>query len=338
MAKKIRYDLNLLEKIVNKFKVELTEDYKDTKINRDTIIKGKCVSNDCKNIFSKGLRILNDNAGPYCATCSKKIGHEKLKNTCLENYGVDHPTKSKDVVKKVQETNLKKYGVKCALRGKEAIEKTKQTNIKLYGVENVSQSKEIWDRIKNSNKEKYGTEYGFQAESVKEKIANTNIEKYGGIRASSNPEIKEKIKKVFIEKHGVENPSQNPKIMDKISKSCYSKKIYISPSGKEYVCQGYEPHALKILIEDMQIKEENIITGTINVPKIKYIGTDNKEHVHYPDIYLNHQNKLIEVKSTWTIEKKNDSVFAKQASAKEQGYLYEIWVISEKGKILEKHT
>ncbi len=118
----------------------------------------------------------------------------------------------------------------------------------------------------------------------------------------------------------------------------YRRKTYISSSGKEYVCQGYEPHALKILIEDMQIKEENIITGTINVPKIKYIGTDKKEHVHYPDIYINNQNKLIEVKSTWTIEKKNDSLFAKQASAKEQGYLYEIWVISEKGKILEKYT
>ncbi len=124
--------------------------------------------------------------------------------------------------------------------------------------------------------------------------------------------------------------------MDKISKKCYSKKTYISSTGKEYACQGYEPHALKILIEDMQIQEENIITGTINVPKIKYISTDKKEHVHYPDIYLNHQNKLVEVKSTWTLKKKNDSVFEKQKAGKEQGYLYEIWVISDKGKILEK--
>ncbi len=336
MTNKIRYDYNLLEQIVNKFNVKLIENYKDTNITRDTIIKGKCVSKDCNNIFTKGLRILNDNAGPYCKTCSRKIGHEKLKNTCLENYGVDHPTKSKDVVKKVQETNLKKYGVKCALRGKEAIEKTKQTNIKLYGVENVSQSKEVWDRIKNSNIEKYGTEYGFQAESVKEKIAITNIEKYGGIRSSSDPEIKEKIKQTFIQRYGVENPSQNPEIMDKISKKCYSKKTYISPSGKEHQCQGYEPQALKILIEDMQIQEENIITGTINVPKIKYIGVDKKEHIHYPDIYINNQNKLVEVKSTWTIDKKNDSVFVKQASAKEQGYLYEIWVLNDKGAILKK--
>ncbi len=64
---------------------------------------------------------------------------------------------------------------------------------------------------------------------------------------------------------------------------------------------------------------------------------EDSEHIHYPDIYLKPQNKIIEVKSTWTLKKKKDSVFAKQKAAKEQGYQYEIWVISPKGQILEKH-
>lgn len=336
MAKKMKYNFNLLKDIINIHNVELTEDYTDQKLSRDTIIKGKCISEDCNNLFSKTLRLLNDNAGPYCVSCSRKIGHEKLKIKCLENYGVDHPSKSKEIIKKREKTNLEKYGVTCSLRSKEGIKKTKQTNIKLYGVENVSQSKEIWDKIRNSNKEKYGTEYGFQAESVKEKIANTNMEKYGGIRASSDPEIKEKIKKTIIYKYGVDNVSKNPEIIDKISKNAYKRKTFKSKSGKEYGCQGYEPHALKIITEDMEISDENVITGPSNVPHIKYIDDEDKEHIHYPDIYLNHQNKLIEVKSTWTLEKKRDSIFAKQAAAKEQGYEYEIWVISPKGAILEK--
>ncbi len=338
MAKKIRYNYDLLKNIIDKNNVELTEDYKEQKLTRDTIIKGKCISNDCNSIFSKTLRLLNDNAGPYCVTCSRKIGHEKLKNTCLENYGVDHPTKSKDVIKKRDETNLKKYGVKCSLRGKEAIEKTKQTNIKLYGVENVSQSKEIWDKIKNSNKEKYGTDYGFQSEIVKKKIEETNINRYGGIRPSSDSEIKEKVKQTNLERYGVENVSKNPEFMDKISKKCYNRRTFTSKSGKEYICQGYEPYALKILTEDQNISDDNIITGVTNVPKIKYLDNEDSEHIHYPDIYLKAQNKIIEVKSSWTLKKKEDSVFAKQKAAKEQGFQYEIWVMSPKGLILEKHT
>jgi hypothetical protein len=43
----------------------------------------------------------------------------------------------------------------------------------------------------------------------------------------------------------------------------------------------------------------------------------------------------IEVKSTWTIEKKKDNVFLKQQAAKELGYKYEIWVYNAKGEKVE---
>ena len=41
---------------------------------------------------------------------------------------------------------------------------------------------------------------------------------------------------------------------------------------------------------------------------------------------------MIEVKSTWTAEKKKDCIFLKQNASKEQGYLYEIWVYNGKGE------
>lgn len=49
------------------------------------------------------------------------------------------------------------------------------------------------------------------------------------------------------------------------------------------------------------------------------------------------QNKCIEVKSTWTAEKKKDCIFLKQNAAKELGYNYEIWVYNSKGVRVEKY-
>jgi len=55
-----------------------------------------------------------------------------------------------------------------------------------------------------------------------------------------------------------------------------------------------------------------------------------KKHRHYVDIFIPSQNKCIEVKSTWTAEKKKDNIYLKQQAAKELGYKYEIWVYNRK--------
>jgi hypothetical protein len=44
---------------------------------------------------------------------------------------------------------------------------------------------------------------------------------------------------------------------------------------------------------------------------------------------------MIEVKSTWTAEKKKDNIFLKQEAGKKAGYLYEIWVYNGKGEKFE---
>jgi hypothetical protein len=62
---------------------------------------------------------------------------------------------------------------------------------------------------------------------------------------------------------------------------------------------------LQELIEN-NINEIDIITGAKNVPTIWYDDSDGKKHRHYVDIFIPSQNKCIEVKSTWTAEKKKD--------------------------------
>ena len=45
------------------------------------------------------------------------------------------------------------------------------------------------------------------------------------------------------------------------------------------------------------------------------------------------KNKGIEVKSVWTLKKNN--VFLKQKAFKEHGYNCELWIINDKGELLE---
>lgn len=124
--------------------------------------------------------------------------------------------------------------------------------------------------------------------------------------------------------------------MEKSSKRAYKIKIFKFKSGKEIKCQGYEPFALTELNENFD--ENNIITGAKNVPEIWYYDESGKKHRHYVDIFMNNQNKCVEVKSTWTLKKKKDNIFLKQTAAKELGYEYEIWVYDKNGNKVEVFT
>ena len=47
----------------------------------------------------------------------------------------------------------------------------------------------------------------------------------------------------------------------------------------------------------------DLITSKKDVPKIWYSDIDGKKHRYYCDIYIPSENKIIEVKSTWTYKK-----------------------------------
>ncbi len=283
----------------------------------------------------------------------------KIKETNLVKYGTEYGFQNEEVKSKIKKTVQEKYGVENVFQNKEIIIKSKKTLKEKYGVEIPVHSEEIKQKMKNTNLKNFGSEYASQNQEIKEKIKETNIKKFGTTCTLVNPEIKEKSLQTIQKKYGVDNVSksneikqkkmdtcmknfgvpfshQNPEIMEKASKNSYSRKKYTSPTGKIFTCQGYEPQALDYLINIDKIDENDIINGETNVPKIYYFDIKNKKHTHYPDIFIKQQNKLIDAKSTWTVKK--DYVFEKQKAAKEQGYLYEIWVMNKKGDLLEKHT
>jgi hypothetical protein len=282
---------------------------------------------------------------------------DKQKKTNLERYGVAYIVHNKVSKEKMMQTNTTKYGYGCCLQNSDVKEKIKTTNLEKYGVENVGENSIIHEKMKDTMFEKYGVNYPLKNKGIMNKLQETCLKKYGvknpllnsevqkkriktikdkyGVEfPSQNKEIRNKTLKTFKDKYGFENPMQNPEIADKSSKNCYKPKSFIFPSGKEINCQGYEPFALQYLIED-NFEENDIVTGCKNVPTIWYNDEKGTERRHYVDIFIPSQNKCIDVKSSWTVKKKN--VFLKQNAAKELGYNYEIWVYDSKGKIVETH-
>jgi hypothetical protein len=354
-----KFDLNLLNSFVNEYGIELVGDY--DKLNRESIINGKCKTENCIREFSKVFRTLFDNNSFYCDECMIKIKKSKIKETNIRNcgfssnllcpltkekikqtnllkYGCEFHLQNEEIKQKRTETFIKKYGCSHPFKNDEIKQKIKNSNLSKHGVENVFQSNKIKEKIKNSNLQKYGVKNVMLLDEIKDRVKKTNLIKYGNECSLHSHQIKEQIRQNNYVKYGAEHPSQNSEIAEKMSNSAYLKKIYTLPSGKNVHVQGYEPFALDCLIQNEQIKEEDIVLGCKNVPTIWYIDELGKKHRHYVDIFIPSLNKCIEVKSTWTKEKKKDCIFLKQQAAKDLGYIYEIWVYDRKGNRTEIYS
>jgi len=352
-----KFDINLLNAFSQENLVEIIGNYE--KLNRESIINGKCKTNECNGEFNKAFRTLFVNKSFFCENCTNNIKYNNIKNTTLKNYGVSCSFLSPIIREKIKKTNIEKYGHEFHLQNENIRKKRddtfmqnygghpskniiiknkiKETNLKNFGVENVFQSIAIKNRIKESNLKNFGVENVIFCQEIKNKIKATNLVKYGYEYNLQNQEIKNKIKTTCLKKYGVEYSSQSTEIMEKMSKNAYKSKEYIFPSGKIINIQGYENFALNYLIINEKIDESDIITGCKNVPTIWYNDDSGKKHRHYVDIFIKSQNKCIEVKSTWTAEKKKDCIFLKQNAGKELGYEYEIWIYDKEGNIVNKY-
>ena len=308
---KYTYNYDSLKHYIEENNILLNNDYSKLKVTRDTFVEGKCCFNNCDENFNKRFHHIKK-YGAFCQKCTKISRNLNFKKTCITKYGVENVFQLDNIKEKIIETNLVKYGVSNPTYSNEIREKIKLKNLEKYGVEHTCQLKEVIEKRKLVCFKKYGTYYPTQS------ILGKN-----------------KFKKTCLEKYGYENPQQNPEIADKTSKNSFRRKIYTMPSGNQITCQGYEPLALDKLINEYNILEDDIVTGCTNVPTIWYNDESSKKHRHYVDIFIPSQNKCIEVKSTWTAEKKKDNIFLKQTAGKELGYDYEIWIFDAKKQLVK---
>lgn len=326
--------------------LKVSKDYcKDcTKCNKKIQAENTCLQKygvksvfQCKEIRDNMTKNIIQKYGVNNVSKSDKIKNKKAA-TCLKNHGVSVSFKSKEIKEKIKKSYLTKLGVDNPFKSDIIKQQIRDTNLKKYGAENPQQNKEIKNKTKNTCLEKYGVDNILKLEYVIQKRKQSCIDKYGNEIPFKSELGKQAIKKTCLEKYNVEYPNQVPEIAEKASKNSYRKKTYIFPSGKEISCQGYEPFALDKLVKEDNISEDDIITGCKNVPTIWYNDEQHKKHRHYVDIFIPSQNRCIEVKSTWTAEKKKDNIFLKQEAAKQLGYNYEIWIYNAKKELVEIKT
>lgn len=254
---------------------------------------------------------------------------EKKIQTTLKNYNVENPKQSEEIKEKAKQTCLKNHGVEFAMQSEIIQEQTKQTNLEKHGVACSANSEQSKVKAKQTCLKNYGVEHSSKSNEVKEKIKKTNLKIYGFEYSSQNEKTREKAKQTCLKRYGTEYPMQNQEFMEKVQKNAKKYKEYRMPNGTIRKIQGYEPFALDILLKEFN--EEQIITERKQIPTIHYLDNDKKRY-YFPDIFLLHLNKIIEVKSTWTYKCKKDNVFEKEKATKEQGYDYEFWVFDNKGR------
>lgn len=192
------------------------------------------------------------------------------------------------------------YCNNCTLKRKEA--KRVKTSIREYGVINTAQLPSIITKIKNTNIQKYKCHPKNTVE-VQQKWAATCLERYGG------------------------HPNQNAEVQAKSEKTSFAYKDYMMPNGTIVKYQGYENLALDELVKIYE--EEDISIGRSNVPIIIYYIDDNK-HVYFPDFYIKSENKIIEVKSEWTLQLYRANIEEKTQATINSGYNFELWIYNSK--------
>ena len=330
---KQRYDNDFLIAFTTQRTITLITSTTPTKTNRDSIIHFKCIG--CTNDTKKGFRLFVKL--PYCKSCGNDQTQAKIKETCLEKYGVEHAFQNADVQAKMKETCLEKYGCENPFQNADVQAKIKETCLEKYGFEHPFQNADVQAKRKQTFMEKYGCENPLQNADVQAKRKETCLEKYGCENPSQNADVQATRKETCLEKYGCEHPLQNADVADKASKNAYKSYDYKLPSGKIVRLQGYEKYAIDKLLSD-GITEMDIVTDRSLVPKICYTDQDSKKKRRYfIDIFIPSMNTGIEVKSTWTFEKKTQDIMQKQQAFKDSGYTCEIWVLNNKGEMVTVH-
>lgn len=259
---------------------------------------------------------------------------EKRKLTFLDKYKVSHPSKNKDIINKIRNSIFNKYGVYHITQNEIIKKKIENTNMKKYGFKTTLLTQNVKDKIKKTNIKKFGVEHPASSNIIKQKTIETNIKKYGFKCSLQNENIKEKSKQTCVERYGVEYPAQSQEIQERRQKNSHQYKEFKMPSGTIRKVQGYEPFALRDLLKTYT--EDQIKTDRKEVGRIKYkVEGDEKDKYYFPDIYLPHEKKYIEVKSSWTAKQKPELIEAKAKACREQGYACEIWVYDAKGGRIE---
>ena len=149
-----------------------------------------------------------------CDVCGKKIPRQYKKYIKSHTYELDTCTQCK--TKKIKQTCLDKYGVDNPMRDIEIKQKQQNVIQTKFSVDNISQLDDVKKKKMETFQEKYGVDWAIAAPEIRAKVKQTWLDKYGCENPMQNITIRNKTQQTNIEKYGVLHPAQNLQIREKI--------------------------------------------------------------------------------------------------------------------------
>jgi hypothetical protein len=252
---KQKYNNEYLQQFCKDNNIELVDDYSKDKITRDSIIRGKCKSDGCCEVFEKNFRQIVESKNFGCLLCVNKIKIQRLTTTkkeqsnynieylqhfCKENninlckdYSKENITRNtiingkciynnckNDFVKKFTSLEQdKNFGCKyCSVKIK--IERSEIKCIQKFGETNAMFSVDIKEKHNKSMTELFNGNPMF-LEEIKLKQQETVYKKYGVKNVSQNEKIKQKKIEMCLINNGTEYPGQNKDIQKKMTETTF---------------------------------------------------------------------------------------------------------------------
>jgi hypothetical protein len=253
-----------------------------------------------------------------CVFCEREFERHVARvyhqNRCANNP--DKKNQWNTGLSKETDDRIKKYSESQSETKKS--ESWKKDNI----IWNKGLSKGIDNRVQKCSDSQSQTR---NSEEWKRESHNRIYKKYNGKHFTQTEEYNENRKKIYKEKYGVENPLQRPEIFEKMKRHRYLHHEYVLPSGKSIWLQGYEPYAIEKLLFKFNLNENDVRTLCDEMPKIFYI-LNGKEKKYFPDLFVESWNKIIEVKSEYTIKCNREKNLLKHQASIRAGFYHEIWI------------
>lgn len=273
-------------------------------------IYAKVTSGYGKSFSEKLYRFINPTVAPRCKHCgSDRVAFLEI-TTGFRDYCSN----------------------RCAQQSVEITKKREEAFLMNYGVSHPQKVTKVSDKRKATCRARYGGASPFCSSQTRTKAKETCKERYGVENASQNTSIRAKQKATMLERFGVEHPHQSPDVIEKVMKSRYKLKEFVFPSGNKALVQGYEPNALRHLLQE-GIGETEIVTAKTDMPAIWYVD-DGKRRRYFPDIFIPARNLVVEVKSDYTYTADEGKNLLKKEACEAAGYDFRFMIYNKKGERL----
>lgn len=148
----------------------------------------------------------------------------------------------------------------------------------------------------------------------------------------SDPNIMSRIQDERELRTGFRHAAQNPEVQFRMNKSGKHLKV-IGLNNKTFYLQGYEPQALLYMTHEKGLHVADILQHKDFEYEFTYSLDGKKKHYH-PDFLVKSLNRIIEVKSTWTLCGKPQDwkvLCLKRKSVLKAGYNFSLLLMSPDG-------